>query len=92
MTPDEQLKVFRSALDACKQQRFGEAAIELGVLTETQRDELLRLQESAAPRLGQILAELGILDPDRISEELEEYERERDSAASVEPNAGLETA
>ena len=32
MTPDEQLKVFRGALDACKERRFGEASNMLRLL------------------------------------------------------------
>ncbi len=53
---------------------FGEVAVELGHLTSAQRDHLLEVQKLRSPRLGQVLAELGLFSVDVLEEELEAYE------------------
>ena len=52
---------------------FGEAALELGMLTPQQRDHLLALQKESVPPLGQVLAELGLLAVETLETELETY-------------------
>jgi hypothetical protein len=53
--------------------RFGELAVKMALLTEPQRDELLALQSRARLPLGQVLAEMGLVAPEVLATELDEY-------------------
>jgi hypothetical protein len=56
-------------------QRFGEAAIELGILSRGQVDELLHLQRKQTPSLEAVLVKLGAIDEDAAHELREAYDR-----------------
>lgn len=53
---------------------FGALAIEMGLLSESQIDHLVRLQERSRLRIGQALVRLGSLDNERLAELLESYD------------------
>jgi CheY-specific phosphatase CheX len=53
---------------------FGALAIEMGLLSESQIDHLVRLQERNRLRIGQALVRLGSLENERLAELLESYE------------------
>jgi len=54
--------------------RFCAQAVTLGFLTSDQRLELLAAQEDSRIPLGQILVTMGLLSPDRVTQELDDYE------------------
>lgn len=53
---------------------FGALAIEMGLVSESQIDHLVRLQERSRLRIGQALVRLGSLENERLAELLETYE------------------
>ncbi len=55
------------------QMLFGELAVVLGMFTPEQRDHLVAIQKESTPPLGQVLAELGMLDVEVLEGELEAY-------------------
>jgi len=52
---------------------FGELAVQMGFLSEAQRDHLLEVQSRSRVPLGQVLVEMGLASPETISAELDEY-------------------
>ena len=48
------------------EERIGDAAVRLGVLTGEQRDRLLAMQRAAQRPLGQYFVDTGLIDPDEL--------------------------
>src|SRR5690606_31487103 len=57
--------------------RFGEIAITLGYLTETQVKELLLLQLESRPKLGEVLVERDVLQQEQLQQLLDRYHARR---------------
>ena len=53
--------------------RFGELAIELGLLTPERRDALVALQEAITLPLERVVVELGLASPDGVAEALDAF-------------------
>jgi riboflavin synthase len=62
--------------------RYCDLAIQLGFMTEAQRDALLARQQHASLPLGQVLASMGLLSVDVLEQELRAYEASRSQAAT----------
>lgn len=58
--------------------RFGDIAIDLGLLTQADLAELLLRQSDSTPTVEQCLEALGILSQEQLAEELAAYRRERE--------------
>ena len=58
--------------------RFGDIAVELGLMTKRDLAELLMEQSDRRPRVEQCLVELGALSQQQMEEELATYRRERE--------------
>jgi len=54
--------------------RFCAQAVALGLLTSDQRLELLAAQGDSRIPLGQTLVTMGLLSPDKVTQELDDYE------------------
>lgn len=57
------------------EKKFGEVAVELGLLTGEELQTILELQFEKNPNVGEILIEHGVLDRDRLFEELNAFVR-----------------
>ncbi|MBC8188456.1 MAG: hypothetical protein H8E78_09680, partial [Proteobacteria bacterium] len=64
------------------ERRFGASAIERGLLTPDQVEEVLEIQPESTMPLGQVLATLGYVDPETLARKLELYFAQNSSAAS----------
>src|SRR5450755_3892008 len=60
--------------------RFGEAAVQIGLLKRTQVDDILLEQRRRTPRLDQFLVEAGVLDPAMALELRAEYDNKNPSS------------
>lgn len=72
--------------------RFGDIAIDLGLLDKRDLAELLMLQSDRRVSLGECLVELGFMTKEQYDEELASYRRERERGGAskvqhVQPNA-----
>jgi len=65
--------------------RFGEVALELGLLTPETLENLLALQREKNPHVGEVLVELGLLDRERLLSELNVYLRLAEAGLDAEP-------
>jgi len=67
---------------------FGITAVNLGYLTDSQFQQLSKLQMESRPKLGEILIEMGIIDHEILSEMLYAFykknERPQNQATAVE--------
>ncbi len=65
--------------------RFGDIAIDLGLMTKRDLAELLMIQSNRRVPVGECLVELGILDQEQLDKALAAYrrDRERGGAAKV---------
>ncbi|MGH7817956.1 MAG: chemotaxis protein CheX, partial [Candidatus Binatia bacterium] len=70
--------------------RFGELAMSLGLLTETQIDELLQKQASQRIHLGEALIVKGYISVDMFERELKEFKKEEEKLNS-QLNAAFNT-
>ena len=53
---------------------FGEIAIHFGYLIDEQLDLLLMRQDAEVRRIGDVLVDLGVLDPDELEQHLAAYD------------------
>jgi hypothetical protein len=65
--------------------RFGEAAVQLGVLTQREFDEVLLEQRKRTPSLESFLVKAEVLDADQASALREEFERQAPPASLTIP-------
>ncbi|OIP62213.1 MAG: hypothetical protein CO150_08715 [Nitrospirae bacterium CG_4_9_14_3_um_filter_53_35] len=57
------------------EKKFGEIALELGLLTEQELDKIIELQYEKNPNIGEILVRRGVLNKERLFEELNAFVR-----------------
>lgn len=76
---DQVLEVIAAQDASGGKLRFAAQAVDLGMITNDQRLQLLAAQEEARIPLGQTLVTMGILPPDVVAQELSDYEDGRSS-------------
>ncbi len=57
------------------EKKFGEVAVELGLLTEQELEKILEIQFEKNPNVGEILVRHGVMDKERLFEELNAFVR-----------------
>jgi hypothetical protein len=65
-------RILSAQIDTAK--KFGAVAIELGYLVQEDVDELLLIQKTSRPKLGEILIQMGKIDRSRLGIELIKFE------------------
>ncbi len=83
LTVREVLKVLRVQSDL-PHDRFGDTAVELGLLSQQQVNDLLMLQSARRRPMGELLVDLEILTPAQLDREMQAFRRgqERGGAAA----------
>ncbi|MEM6655643.1 MAG: hypothetical protein AAF596_07570 [Planctomycetota bacterium] len=82
----EVFDVLRSQSDSTAG-RFGDAAMELGLLARQQVAELLLLQADRVPPLEEVLVKIGILDQDTVVAELAAFRCDMESNGAQRSDA-----
>ncbi len=76
---DQVLEVIAEQESGDGSLRFCAQAVSLGFLTSDQRLELLAAQGDSRIPLGQTLVTMGLLSPDKVAQELDDYEEKMES-------------
>jgi hypothetical protein len=74
---DEVCQVLKRQRSGRNRLRFGEAALQLGLLDEQNLSRLLKLQAMSHKRLGRLLVEHRILSPARLRHGLAQFVKEQ---------------
>jgi hypothetical protein len=71
---------------------FGQAAIELGMLSEPDVQALTKAQRTSGPRLGELLLQARVLNRAVLDRELERYESTELSDGNLAPPPATDTS
>ena len=74
LTVSQVYSILLAQMDS--QKLFGETALDMGYLTETDIEELLAIQRNRLPRIEEILVKMNIIDHEKCSIIMNKYENE----------------
>ena len=80
----QQIMQLLAAQSDNPQELFGELAVELGMLSEADLSELVKLQSDLIKPMAEIVVELGFVSEEKAAEELAEYRKAMEEVATAD--------
>ncbi len=72
----EQLEKALTHQASCgAEQRIGQIMLDRGFMTQAQVDEVLAMQNASAENQAELIVDIGLMDPDKLEQALEEYRK-----------------